>query len=173
MKKELFKIEINYTPEKIKKASVLVNKKYFIIMSIVVLLFAISWILFLIKWEFFYWIINLILGCLMWVPTIKVYRQDGVMNQIKFKYHKENATIMLTFKEDKIEVYENETKWSYILYYEQVLSLKESKDMFCLVMGMPKCFHMIEKPQLKEENITKFREFINNKIKENKKDKKE
>ena len=169
MKKELFKINIDYTKEKLKEGSLLVNKKYFIIMAIAFLFFSITWVVLIINWDFFYWVICCLLSCLYYIIVMKVYRQDGIMNQFKFKYHKDNASIVLTFKEDEIEVYENETKWSYALYYNQILALKESKSMFWLIMWMPKCFHIIEKSQLKEEDISKFKEFINSKIEENKK----
>lgn len=165
--KILFKANIVYTKEKMLQYS----KSKFIIdwaYSWYFIICLIGW-LDLLSWEIVWWIILLIIGfsfMLIWYirrPKIEAQNFANIMDE---QLHTTEMNQEVSFTDSSIKV-KNLTSWANgELFYNQIIRLINKKWFYGLIFRYSSIF--IDKDCFTKWNELEFREFINQKINENK-----
>lgn len=166
-KKSLFKAKVVYTKEKMlqySKSKLNIDWTYF--WYFIVCLF--GW-LDLLSWEIVWWIMLLIIGfscMLVWFIRKPKIEAQNFVNTIDEQFHTTEINQEISFINDSIKI-KNLTSWANgELFYNQIIRLIDKKWFYGLIFRYSSIF--IDKDCFTEWNELEFKEFINQKISENK-----
>ena len=173
MKKTLFKAEsllnlknLNEAHNKVYKSTFIT---YYIILVIEIVILSINYII----GDFSTW--NFALFCTIIVLILLRSVKKSPKKQIdilKLKYHTDTVHEEVTFTEKSINIHTIECDWKYEIYYDQIIWYKETKNLDIIIAWLQKALIIIDKNSFSTWKEEDLKNFINWKIEENKKSKK-
>lgn len=172
MGKALFKAEsllnlknLNEAHNKIYKNTFI---RYYIIIAIEIVLIIINYrIGDTSTWNFvLFWLIII----LLLLRSIKKSPKKQI-DISKLKYHTDILHEEITITEKSINIHTIESGWKYEIYYDQIIWYKETNNLDIIIAWLPKALIIIDKNTFSIWKEKDLKDFINWKIEENKKSK--
>lgn len=171
MKKTLFKGEYTLQKDLHKEAFIWSIKKAIrLVTCFAILLTLLNWLI--IGYNGIYpLLLNLLFNLILFyvllviISIVTYKRQRDLINTT---YHKDSASLEITFDEDEIIIHNLETKWTNKIYYNQLKRVFETKNLYVISVWKYNNIIYITKNSFSIWDSKKFVDFIKSKIKESK-----